>query len=236
MTDAARDVLVVFARCPAAGRVKTRLARAIGDAAAASLYAAFVADLRDRFAHAPFAVRWALAPPDDGFAARFAVDPSHVFLQSGEDLGARMRDAFARMLAAGFARCAIIGSDMPQLAPRVVEDALARLGSADLVLGPAQDGGYYLIAARAVPEVFDDIAWGTDSVLASTLERARARNLATSLLEPGFDVDVEADLERLRALLAMPEAAAALPATAAALAALDEKPQNSITTSGSSST
>ncbi|MEW6270594.1 MAG: TIGR04282 family arsenosugar biosynthesis glycosyltransferase, partial [Thermodesulfobacteriota bacterium] len=195
----AADVLVVFARSPDAGRVKTRLARSIGDRTAAALYAAFVADLRDRFAAAPFAVRWAVAPPEGGFAERFGLDPRTVFVQQGDDLGARMRDAFARMLGAGFARCAIVGSDMPQLRVDTVRNAFAHLAQADLVLGPADDGGYYLIAARGVPDVFDGVAWGTGSVLAATLARAQAGGLATALLERGFDVDVEPDLERLRA-------------------------------------
>src|SRR3954468_14246422 len=123
----AGDVLVVFARHPAPGKVKTRLARAIGDGAASALYAAFLDDLRRRFAATRFAVRWAVAPPDPGFAARFAVPEAHVFVQDGQDLGARMRNAIAAMLHQGFARCAIVGSDMPQLAIDTVADAFARL-------------------------------------------------------------------------------------------------------------
>ena len=217
---AAGDVLVVFARYPEPGRVKTRLARAIGAAAASTLYAGFVADLRQRFAAAPFAVRWAVAPPDPGFAARFALPAQDVILQAGADLGARMRNAIAALLAQGFARCAIVGSDMPQLALDTVADAFARLEDADLVLGPAADGGYYLIAARAPLDVFDGIAWGTATVLAATRARAAALGLVTALLAPGFDVDVAEDLVRLRELLTAPRADAAMPATAAALAAI----------------
>jgi hypothetical protein len=219
MTSLATAVLVIFARRPEAGRVKTRLARAIGDAAAAALYAAFVSDLRDRFAAAPFAVRWAVAPPVDGFAERFAIAPGSVFAQRGDDLGARMRDALGRVLGEGFPRCAIVGSDMPQLEVDAVRRAFARLEDADVVLGPAEDGGYYLVAARAVLEIFDGIAWGTESVLAATRWRAAALGLTVALLEPGFDVDVEKDLERLRAVAGSP-AAPAMPATAAALAAI----------------
>jgi len=216
--DGEGNVLVVFARSPEAGRVKTRLARSVGDEVAAALYAAFVRDLRDRFAAAPFAVRWAVAPPGDGFAERFGLAPDTVVPQRGDDLGARMHDSIARMLGDGFARCAIVGSDMPQLALDTVRQAFVALEHADVVLGPAQDGGYYLIAARAAPDVFSGVAWGTATVLDATLARAAALGLATELLEPGFDVDVEQDLERLRALLGEPRARAAMPATAAALA------------------
>jgi len=210
-------VLVVFARHPEPGRVKTRLARAIGDVAAAEIYEAFIEDLRDRFAQASFSVRWAVAPPDGGFAARFALDPAHVFLQRGDDLGARMSDAFSQMRARGHARCAIVGSDMPQLALDTVVEAFARLDDADLVLGPALDGGYYLIAARAPLPVFDDIPWGGPHVFAATLKRAAGAGLRTHLLAADFDVDDANDLARLESLLADPAAQAAMPATAAAL-------------------
>jgi rSAM/selenodomain-associated transferase 1 len=217
---AARDVLVVFARCPEPGRVKTRLARVVGDDVAAALYAAFVTDLRARFATAPFAVRWAVAPPDAGFAARFAIPPAATFVQRGDVLGARMHAAFARVRDEGFARCVLIGSDMPQLAHATVERAFAALDAADLVLGPACDGGYYLIAARRPLDVFSGIAWGTETVLAATRARAAERSLTVALLDEDFDVDEIADLERLEVLLESPDARAAMAATTAALRAI----------------
>lgn len=214
---AARDVLVVFARCAEPGRVKTRLARVVGDEAAAALYAAFVTDLRARFASAPFAVRWAVAPPDTGFAARFAIPADETVPQHGEDLGARMQAAFARVRDAGFARCVLIGSDMPHLALATVERAFAALDDADLVLGPACDGGYYLIAARRPLDLFHDIEWGTDTVLAATCARAAAQRLTVALLDQDFDVDEAKDLDRLAALLENADASAAMAATTAAL-------------------
>ena len=217
---AARDVLVVFVRCPEPGRVKTRLAPAVGDEAAAALYAAFVADLRTRFAAAPFAVRWAVAPPDPGFAARFAIPEGETFPQHGDDLGARMQRAFARVRGDGFARCVLIGSDMPQLSLATVERAFASLDGADLVLGPAYDGGYYLIAARAPLDVIDGIAWGTERVLAATRARAAALRLTVALLDDDFDVDAAADLQRLEALLTDEATSAAMPATTTALRSL----------------
>jgi rSAM/selenodomain-associated transferase 1 len=215
-----RDVLVVFARCPEPGRVKSRLARDIGDAAAATIYAAFVADLRARFASPGFAVRWAIAPPDTGFAARFAIPDDETFAQQGDDLGARMRAAFARVSDAGFARCVLVGSDTPQLALATVESAFAALDDADLVLGPARDGGYYLIAAGRPLDVFAGIDWGTGSVLAATRARAAAVGSTVALLDDDFDVDDAADLACLDALLRDEAARAAMPATTAALRTL----------------
>lgn len=220
-SDPGRSVLVVFARHPEPGRVKTRLAQTIGARAATELYAAFLTDLRERFATAPYAVRWAVAPPDPGFADRLGLARNEVFLQRGSDLGERMRDAFAAMRAEGFERCAIVGSDMPHLAPETVAQALASLDGADLVLGPAEDGGYYLIAAEGPPDVFAGVPWGSSRVLEATLARAADRGLRVTLLESGFDVDVAADLRRLESWIAANDGARTLPATAAALARLD---------------
>jgi rSAM/selenodomain-associated transferase 1 len=200
--DREGDRLVVFARCPVAGQVKTRLAARIGDEPAAALYEAFLRDLVLRFRGAPFAVRWAVAPPEDGFADRFGLPASACFEQSGADLGARMHSAFREALAAGARRCVVIGSDMPQLRVEVVEEAFERLATTDLVLGPAEDGGYYLIALREAHDVFHGVAWSSAAVLDETLRRADALGLSVGLLERGFDVDEPEDIERLRRFLA----------------------------------
>ncbi|HZR83898.1 MAG TPA: TIGR04282 family arsenosugar biosynthesis glycosyltransferase [Candidatus Binatia bacterium] len=209
---------MIFARDPVPGAVKTRLARAIGPEAAAELYAAFVEDLAARLAGATDDVRWEIAPPEGGFAERFGIAREACRPQQGADLGDRMRSAFERARREGYGACAIVGSDMPQLAPATVADAFARLAHADLVLGPADDGGYYLIAMREPHEVFSGIPWSTPEVLARTLRRARELGLAVALLARDFDVDDESDVARLRGLLAArPDLAAALPATSRAL-------------------
>jgi rSAM/selenodomain-associated transferase 1 len=214
-------LLVVFARRPEPGRVKTRLARAIGEQGAASLYAAFVADLARRFAVAPWRVRWQIAPPMAGFAARFGLDAAACREQRGDDLGARMKSAFSDALEEGFARVVLIGSDAPQIAQATIAAAFAALDDADLVLGPALDGGYYLVAMRAGHDVFAGIRWSTATVLADTLARAGALGLRTAALDPIFDVDEPADLDRLREILDRPDVAAELPATAAELSRID---------------
>ena len=115
-----------------------------------------------------------------------------------------------------------IGADAPHLDPaRLTETAEALAGDADVVLGPATDGGYYLIALRApCPSLFRDIAWGSSGVLDATLARARDSGLRVHLLAPTFDVDDADGLAALRALLARGDAA--LPRTAAVLAALPD--------------
>ena len=197
----AQDTLVVFVRYPVPGRVKTRLGRTLGDDRAARVYDAFVRDLVGRFAGSPFQVRWAVAPPNPGFAERFCVAAEHCCEQEGADLGARMLHAFRTELAGQEGRCVLIGSDAPHLSVEHVHDALARLGEADVVLGPAMDGGYYLIAMGEPHDVFSGITWSVDSVREATRARARDLGLRVAELAPDFDVDDVADLERLRELL-----------------------------------
>jgi uncharacterized protein len=213
-------VLAVFARCPMPGRVKTRLAAAIGAEGAARLYAAFLADLARALPDPRWALRWWVAPPADGFAAQLGVDPGACREQRGRDLGERMRCAFASARAEGFARCVLVGSDTPQLHAGVVAEAFGGLDEADVVLGPAEDGGYYLIGLREPHDVFRGVAWSTPTVLDRTLARVRSLALRLKLLATRFDVDEAADLDRLRTLLASPDGATAMPATAAVLATL----------------
>ncbi len=196
-----RDRLVVFARYPTPGRVKTRLAARLGDEAAARLYDAFVRDLVGRFSGAAVEVRWAVAPPDPGFAERYGLPAEACFEQEGDDLGARMRDAFRRELGDGEGRCVLVGSDAPHLSSPRVADAFERLSSSDVVLGPALDGGYYLIGMRQPHDLFSGVVWSTASVCRETEDRAGRLGLSVARLEPDFDVDEVEDLDRLGEVL-----------------------------------
>ncbi len=222
--------LVVLARRPVPGRVKTRLAGAIGAAAAARLYRAFVADLASRFGRGPLPVFWAVAPPLGDFAELFGLSKERCFEQGGSDLGERLASALRAIRARGFARLVAIGSDSPHLPAARVSDALERLGRVDVVLGPALDGGYYLIALREPFDLFSGVAWSTAEVLSQTLARAASLGLSSCLLEPDFDVDTASELDLLRARAASEPAE--LVATRSALASLA---QNSMPRSGSSS-
>jgi rSAM/selenodomain-associated transferase 1 len=115
--------------------------------------------------------------------------------QEGADLGARMSNAFDEAFRRGAGRVALVGSDVPRLSRDDVRAALGSLADHDLVLGPAHDGGYYLVALRARrPPLFEGIAWGTASVLAATLEKAAALGLTVRVLEERRDVDTVEDL------------------------------------------
>jgi rSAM/selenodomain-associated transferase 1 len=129
--------------------------------------------------------------------------------QVGDDLGARLERAFESLLGTDGDRSVIFGADCPWLEAQTLDRAFDALERADLVLGPAADGGYTLIGlARRAPELFRGLAWGTDRVMAQTLERAEAAGLRVATLETFEDLDTPADLVRaLAGLLAQPSAA-----------------------------
>ena len=191
--------LVVLAKRPVAGQVKTRLARTLGDAAAAELQAAFLADTLRHAARVRDARRL-LAVAPRGSAGWFAeLDPGAEVVEQVEgDLGARLAAAFAEAFARGAARVVAVGSDAPQQDAEVLERAFAALAPGRVVLRPSDDGGYTLVGLAApAPRLFERVPWSTPEVLQATERRARALGLEVARLEPGFDVDEERDLARL---------------------------------------
>jgi len=209
--------LAVFARAPRAGRAKTRLAPVLGDEGAAHLYSAFLRDtLRTcrRVTSVDLTV-WAADDPDDPLLVDLIGPATPCRRQAEGDLGRRMGAA----LAAGIARsgaCIVVGSDVPTLPASQIASAADALARADVVLGPAADGGYYLVGARAeVPRIFDGVRWSTRHTLADTRAAARREGLRVVETSPWYDVDTPRDLSLLRAHLALVPAAA--PATARAL-------------------
>ena len=181
--------LSVFAKAPIPGHVKTRLRPVLDEEQAARLAAAFVRDTLLKAAQLgpPVTVYYAgdrallvpLAPPNVRWAE-----------QGDGDLGARM--------ACVPAPCLILGADSPHLPLSLLSAALAAVPAYDVVLGPAEDGGYFLIGLRAPqPALFDGIAWSTETVLAQTLARADALGLTVHQTPPWYDLDTPADLRRL---------------------------------------
>jgi rSAM/selenodomain-associated transferase 1 len=192
--------LLLFTKPAREGRVKTRLIGDLTAAQAAALHAAFLADLLDRLRAGDFELRlaWALEPGEEIPAG--PLPGVRGLRQEGEGLGERLYRALAA--AAGEAGVVMaLGSDHPTLPLALVHRAFERVeDGADVVLGPAEDGGYYLIALRAgavAPRLFEEIAWSTDRVLAATLERCRELGLAVELLPEAADVDTPEDLRRL---------------------------------------
>jgi len=200
--------LLLFTKPARPGRVKTRLVGAeLSAAQAAALHEAFLGDLRDRLAGARgFALRlaWAL---EEGEAVPAGHGPATV--QHGDDLGERLFRALGEA-AAEHPLVAAVGSDHPELSPARVEEAFAALvAGADVAIGPAHDGGYYLVAVRPEAlsrEIFAGVPWSSGEVLAATLANCAGLGLAVVLLPAEADVDTPADLARLATALGKPDA------------------------------
>lgn len=189
--------MLVFVRAPEAGRVKTRLAAEIGAEAALRVYRRLAEHaLAEARAVAGAAVRVHFTPADAGDAVRAWLGEGAAYLPQAEgDLGARMEAAFADAFAAGFRRVAIIGSDLPDLSAGVLRRTFALLEKSEAVIGPARDGGYYLLGlTRPVPGLFGGIAWSTGEVLARTVEKLAAAGIEPAVLEELADVDEARDL------------------------------------------
>jgi uncharacterized protein len=195
-------VLGLFAKEPVPGRVKTRLTS--DPARAARVAEAFLLDLLDRFRAVEARLILAYSPPTALPYFRQIIDGRIALLpQVDGDLGRRMAAFFTTQLAAGASRVVLLGTDSPTVPLDHIEQAFAALAEADLVLGPATDGGYYLVGcARRVPPVFDGVAWGTADVLRQTVDRLADPGYRLALLPPWYDVDTPDDYRFLRAHLA----------------------------------
>jgi uncharacterized protein len=192
-------VLGVFAKAPRAGEVKSRLAAAIGAAAAAKLYDAFLRDLLPRLATIEANRILAFASPaDHDFFNSLCGTQFELQVQAGEDLGTRMSVFFQGQFARHATQVVLVGSDSPDLPLDRIEQAFSELARHDVVLGPSDDGGYYLIGMRRfIGELFSRIDWSTPSVFPQTTDRLREIRAGHAVLESWYDVDLPQDLERL---------------------------------------
>jgi uncharacterized protein len=200
--------LIVFVKHPRPGAVKTRLAAGIGAEAAAGLYRALAEHVLEVTTPSGEYERLVFFDPPEALAQMRAWLPGvRLLAQAGDDLGARMADAFARAFARGARRVAIVGTDAPGVSRTMVTEALHALDEADVVMGPAADGGYALLAVKEPrPALFAGMAWSTPEVAAQTRARAAAAGLVLRQLETVRDVDTLEDLRAewpaVRALLA----------------------------------
>ena len=201
--------LIVFTRYPEPGVTKTRLIPKLGERGAAALQRRMTQHVLDHVREFASQMDGALSVEvrfDGGDARRMAAafgDECRYIQQGDGDLGERMWRAFRDAERDGKARTVIIGSDCPAITPHVLRDAFDQLERDDLVLGPASDGGYYLIGLRQPEqELFKGIAWGTSSVYEQTLAIAHAESLSTKLLPELSDVDRPEDLREWDRLVA----------------------------------
>ncbi len=190
----------MFAKFWQPGAVKTRLAETIGSAAAAAVHRESLRTLLVRFGSIASS-RELVFTPGDRLAEFRALAPQTWQLeeQGTGDLGQRMARFFERAFASGRSRVVLIGSDSPTLPSSCVVRAFDALEHPAVVLGPCEDGGYYLVGARGdrVPPIFVDIDWSTEQVLRQTIARLEQNNIHHAILPTWYDIDSEADLLRL---------------------------------------
>jgi rSAM/selenodomain-associated transferase 1 len=206
-----RPVFVIMAKRPAVGRTKTRLCPPLEPAEAAALYEAMLRDTIESIAQLDgVQLAVAVTPPEAIEDFRLMGPPDAVLLPvAGADIGDCLHQVLGRLLADGRPKAIAIDSDSPTLPVDCLRQAIDRLDEADVVLGPCEDGGYYLIGLkRPQPELFRDIAWSAAQVTAQTLARIEALGLSVALLPAWYDVDVAVDLERLRGeMVSLPDGA-----------------------------
>jgi len=198
MTNDDTCAVIVFARYPNKGKVKTRLAKEIGEETALKFYKScaentfeeckklksesillylYYSDVKDK----TFITKWA------GFD--FIINP-----QSGTSLGEKMKNAFDEVLSKGIKKAVIIGSDVPDINTKIIKDSFDILNYADAVIGPSTDGGYYLLGMKKVYDyLFEDIKWSTNSVFAETCNRIIKNKLTYFVLPKLIDIDVKED-------------------------------------------
>jgi rSAM/selenodomain-associated transferase 1 len=193
-----RDILGIFVKHPVPGLVKTRLAIELGGKRATELYSAFIADLADRF-RGVGTERIFCFCPDSAESRRYfetiAGRDYRLWPQPDSDLGMRMQRFFEEHVRYAGDRVVLIGSDSPTLPAEYVEQGFAGLHESDCVLGPASDGGFYLIGMRGrVWPLLDGIEWSTLRVLDQTVERIQACGARLAVLPTWYDVDTPDDL------------------------------------------
>lgn len=199
MSRSRREVLGLFAKWPRPGQVKTRLAAATSAEFAAEVAEAFLRDSLERWGSVRCAHLLAFDPPEgrDYFSTaspRWEIEP-----QRTGDLGARMQAFFMHCADRGFERAILLGTDSPTVPIEFVNQALTSLDRTDLVLGPATDGGFYLIGGRLpLPDLFSGISWSQPGVLSAVVTRIEAASRSLTLLPPWYDIDTWDDWVMLR--------------------------------------
>ena len=212
--------IIVFARAPEMGTVKTRLAADIGPGRALQVYrmlgeraiaaACAVRDATVEIHYTPATGRELVA----GWLGKAVSGPLELHAQDHGSLGDRMSAAIGGALERGASAVAVIGTDCPGLDAGVIERAFAALNAADVALGPAEDGGYYLIAVRARhPVLFTGIPWSSCETLQCTLDAAKAARLGVALLDTLMDIDTGEDWRRWMAREADDRQQQAVPGT-----------------------
>jgi uncharacterized protein len=203
IADEARSAVAIMAKAPQSGQVKTRLCPPLSYREAAELYRCFLLDKIAQVNTLQRAAPVVSYSPDDSRPLFEDLTPPHFMLipQHGDDLGARLLFTFDRLFRQGFTQVIVIDSDTPTLPTAYLEQALMLIAERvnDVVLGPTEDGGYYLIGLRqSHHELFEQMPWSTSQVFPETRRRSEQYGLTVACTEYWYDVDTPEDLSRLR--------------------------------------
>lgn len=189
-----KRLLLIFAKQARKGKVKTRLARTIGDQKALDIYK-FLLEHAAEQALAVKAGRWVCYSPKIEEKDAFSKNYFQKIIQSEGDLGQRMLAAFEEGFQAGYQSIILVGSDIYELRTNIIEKAFNALEQKDAVFGPAKDGGYYLVGlTKAIPAVFLDKKWSQPNVLTEALESLKQDSHSYQLVDQLHDIDEEKDL------------------------------------------
>ena len=186
--------IIIFVRQPELGKVKTRLAATMGNEKALAVYRFLLQHTYGLIKDSSFAVNvfYAGSMAEDDLWRSSNIKKR---IQQGNDLGEKMSNAFKAVFADGFSKVLIIGSDCFELSIELINQAFEQLGSVDVVIGPAKDGGYYLLGMNApFKELFQNIVWSTSTVYSETLEKINQHRYSAAALPVLTDVDTEADI------------------------------------------
>ena len=194
-----RHCVLVFVRAPEKGKVKTRLSKILGNGIVLGLYQSFVADIIATLHTGRHTFRICYHPPDAEHKVTDWIGREYVLVpQRGNHIGERMANAFRKTFADGFEHVLLIGTDLPDLPAAVIDEAFESLEKNAAVIGPALDGGYYLIGFQAVtflPAIFESMPWGTQQVFERTIEIFEKNHLQVYRLPKWRDIDLYEDLK-----------------------------------------
>jgi rSAM/selenodomain-associated transferase 1 len=191
--------VILFVKLPGPGKVKSRLAREMDDALVRRLYECMVLDTIDMLEQANVPFRICFDPPDAQERVQQWLGHAYAYMpQNGEDLGERMERAFISVFSEGVEEALLIGSDIPSLNAAMINEAFQSLSFRDAVIGPANDGGYYLIGFKKsafAPALFRSMTWSTKMVFRETVARLEKASLAVHRLPELTDIDTLRDVE-----------------------------------------
>src|SRR5690554_1220857 len=193
----AKNALIIMTKNPVLGKCKTRLAHTLGDEKALEIYIQLL-DHTAQYSKEVNADVFVYSTDETTDKSRWKHPKTHFRIQSFGDLGNRMNTAIREVITLGYKKTIVVGSDCAEINSEDIHKAFSRLNTSEITLGPALDGGYYLIGMKEVnPTLFQDITWSTDTVLNETISKIKSKKLSYSLLEVKSDIDVEEDLKRI---------------------------------------